>query len=171
MPKSIPVSLRISQVDAAFISGLEVNGAVTPSEKIRSIIQEARQIKQTGSAPERLMSDMQTHMQALQKQLSTTERREKTHSEFIRFVLDWQNQFAQSIVDQEFDDTSSKADLTEFESVLAAQAFQLIDYIARLGVTPTAPCYNSGVIREKLKENMDLLHLVETQVTKGKKNG
>ena len=171
MPKSIPVSLRISQEDAAFISGLEVQGAVTPSEKIRSIIQEARKFKEDGSAPARLVTEMHGHLKALHKQILNVERSENTHSELIRFALDWQNQFTQALAQEDLCDASTKQELEKFEDLLASQLFQLIDYAVRLGVTPTAPCYNPNIIREKLAEHMELLRLVEKQVTKGSKNG
>ncbi len=171
VPKSIPVSLRVSEEDAAFISGLEVRDAVTPSEKIRAIIKEARERKERGNSPERLMDEIHNVLQQTQLQLAKAERPARVHSEFLRFVLDWQNQFAQTILYAELDEETPVDDLKRFEDDLASQVFRLIDYIARLGVTPTAPCYNAALVREKLTENMDLLHLVETQVEKGERNG
>ena len=171
VPKSIPISLRISEDDAAFVSGLKIKDAVTPSEKIRSIIKDARDRKEQGNAPERLMEEIHGELQDLQRQLSASERPAKAHSEFLRFVLDWQNQFTQTILYADVGDETPLGELKRFEDEIADQAFRLIDYIARLGVTQKAPCYNSSLIREKLRENMDLLHLVESQVEKGESNG
>ena len=39
----IPISVRISQEDADFIANLQVEGANTPSEKIRALLKQARQ--------------------------------------------------------------------------------------------------------------------------------
>ena len=39
----IPISVRISQEDADFIANLQVEGANTPSEKIRELLKQARQ--------------------------------------------------------------------------------------------------------------------------------
>ncbi len=167
VPKSIPISLRISEESAAFISQLEIKDAVTPSEKIRAIIRNAREREEEGNAPERLMADWHDHLQDLQHRVGAAERELKIHSEFVRFALDWQNQFAHEITQDAFNGEASMADLADFENRLADQAFRLIDYIARLGVTTSAPCYNPALVREKLKKNMDLLHLVETQVSKG----
>lgn len=171
VPKSIPISLRISEDDAAFVSGLKIKDAVTPSEKIRSIIKEARERKEQGNTPKRLMDEIHTQLQELQRNLSTAERSAKAHSEFLRFVLDWQNQFTQTILLANISGEAPLEELERFEDEIADQAFRLIDYIARLGVTPKAPCYNTSLIREKLRENMDLLHLVESQVEKGESDG
>ena len=38
----IPVSVRITQEDADFISELKIEGANTPSEKIRELLKQAR---------------------------------------------------------------------------------------------------------------------------------
>ncbi|MEM7427263.1 MAG: hypothetical protein AAF441_14300 [Pseudomonadota bacterium] len=153
------------------MSSLETKDAVTPSEKIRAIIKDARDRKEQGNSPDRLMDELHGQLQDLQRNLSVAERPERVHSEFLRFVLDWQNQFAQSILFAGIGDEAKVEDLQRFEDDLADQVFRLIDYIARLGVTPKAPCYNSALIRDKLLENMDLLHLVETQVEKGESNG
>src|SRR4051812_45976821 len=40
--KSIPISARLTEDDAAFLAGLTIPGANTPSDKLRSIISETR---------------------------------------------------------------------------------------------------------------------------------
>jgi len=42
MPKGVSISARISQEDAEFISQLSIEGAVTPSDKVRAIIADAK---------------------------------------------------------------------------------------------------------------------------------
>lgn len=42
MPKGVTISARISQEDAEFISQLSIDGAVTPSDKVRAIIADAK---------------------------------------------------------------------------------------------------------------------------------
>ena len=44
--RSVPFSARISTEDAAFIAGLEIDGAHTPSDKLRALLAEARKRRQ-----------------------------------------------------------------------------------------------------------------------------
>ena len=46
--KAVPLSVRISENDAAFLAGLDLPEATTPSDKIRALIWEARQRHQGG---------------------------------------------------------------------------------------------------------------------------
>ena len=45
----IPVSVRITQEDADFIAELKIEGANTPSEKIRELLKQARLAKKPTS--------------------------------------------------------------------------------------------------------------------------
>ena len=40
--KSTPLSFRVSDEDAEFLAGLQLPGAVTPSEKLRVLVTRAR---------------------------------------------------------------------------------------------------------------------------------
>ena len=42
MPGKVPLSVRVSQDDAAFLAGLAVTGATSPSDKLRALIRDAR---------------------------------------------------------------------------------------------------------------------------------
>ena len=46
--KTVPLSVRVPYEDAEFIAGLHVNGANTPSDKLRAIINQARRRHQGG---------------------------------------------------------------------------------------------------------------------------
>ena len=46
MAKTVPISVRVSNEDAEFIATLQIDNAVTPSDKVRSLIKEAKQKKE-----------------------------------------------------------------------------------------------------------------------------
>ena len=43
--KSVPLSVRVSDEDAAFLSGLQIDGATTPSEKLRALLRAERRLR------------------------------------------------------------------------------------------------------------------------------
>lgn len=49
--KSVQLSVRVSDEDALFLADLEVDGAVTPSDKLRAILRDARRRHQGHSDP------------------------------------------------------------------------------------------------------------------------
>ena len=74
MPKSIPISLRISEEDAAYISSLEMSEAVTPSEKIRALIKESRKNRERNKTPEQVAARMQEQTKAFHETILSVER-------------------------------------------------------------------------------------------------
>jgi hypothetical protein len=42
MPKTVPLSVRVTQDDAEFISRMDIAGAATPSDKVRALLADAR---------------------------------------------------------------------------------------------------------------------------------
>ena len=74
----IPISVRISQEDADFIAELKIEGANTPSEKIRELLTQAR------------LAHSQTHdygtALAAQEQFFQVARRDVLHAEKEAFI-------------------------------------------------------------------------------------
>ena len=44
--KTVPLSVRISHDDAEYIAGLKIDDALTPSDKVRAIIRDARKARE-----------------------------------------------------------------------------------------------------------------------------
>ena len=52
----VPISVRISQEDADFIASLQIQGANTPSDKIRELLRQARTLHTQGQDYESSLS-------------------------------------------------------------------------------------------------------------------
>ena len=66
--KTVPFSARISLEDASFISNLSFEGAVTPSDKLRSLLAQIRRREQQSSNYAENLQQMQEWLGPLQHQ-------------------------------------------------------------------------------------------------------
>ena len=85
----IPVSVRITQEDADFIAELKIEGANTPSEKIRELLKQARlahtQTRDYGSA----LTAQEQFFQAAKHDVLHAEKQAGAHSHIVERELMW----------------------------------------------------------------------------------
>lgn len=158
--KSVPVSLRISQEDAAFLASLKMEGAVTPSEKIRALIKSARIKGQRGhgySSCEEMASEM---IRPIAAAIHAAEKNEGIHSELISLQVEWLVEVLAYVSSLEIEELKTK-NLEGFEKEMADRCFRLFTNVTRLGVTRKAPCYDPDIIRTKLIDVSELLYIVD----------
>jgi hypothetical protein len=161
--KTVTISARIPREDAEFISQLQVNGATTPSDKLRAIINEARQ-RQLGKQDYR---GCMTMVQDMVAPVSTHTREQEhirhVHSELVTRVLDWlPDTMAFMVASVNSQDNESDADgLNELEDGIADRVFRLMESVLQMGVTQRCPCYNRQAIQERVGPILDLMRVIE----------
>lgn len=159
MGKTVQVSARISQEDAAFLASLQISGAHTPSDKLRAIITEARH-RQAGQESYRDCVRMVDNLlEPTRLVIGESELRHKMHSDLIPRVLDWLPDMLGLVV-------ASRAELSEDESIesmvaletaIADRVFRLMESVLQMGVTQRCPCYRDNAIRERVEPVKDLI--------------
>jgi hypothetical protein len=163
MARSVPVSVRITQEDAEYISALKIDGATTPSDKIRSIITSARQ----SSARENTYS---TYLNQFQQLLNITNFHElefelNEHSEFIESLLSWlPTMMAYFILNQPKKDQTDLEALKLLEKDLCNKVFRLIESMMYTSVKTGKVAYNENLFSEMVSEIAQLaVRLNETK--------
>lgn len=171
MAGSVPLSVRISQEDASFIAGLEVDGAVTPSDKVRAIIKNARERhgqRQDYGAMIALAKDV---FRDEKDAIKDYEFKNKVHSELITLYIEWLTEsFAHfgAAVDTAIDpDAPEQKDFKILEQEIAKRIFRLLDMVTRMGVTKEAPCYDPQLIHKYYEPLLELTEMVQKQLGKG----
>ena len=166
--KSIPVSLRISQEDAAFLASLKIGDAITPSEKIRELIKAARmegQQDRNYASCEEMASKM---IRPVAAAIHAAEKNEAIHSELVSLQIEWLIEMLAYVSSYAIEDLKAK-EIEAFERAVAERCFRLFTSVARLGITKKAPCYDPEIIRTKLIDVFEILYIVE--LTKENKGG
>lgn len=168
--KSVPISVRLSQEDAAFIATMSAPGALTPSDKIRQLVKSARQ--QHAGASDYLESLKFFHgllAPTLQRE-QQVEASEGLHSELLIQLTNWLPEILAYVTANmpENDGEDASEEMKELERGVADRVFRLFQQTLRLAVTGRSPCYDDGVIVDRVDPVMKLCEVIK-ESTKGEK--
>ena len=163
MVKTIPVSFRMSQEDAEFLAGLQIEDAVTLSEKVRAIIKESRHRHQQKTDYETYLKFMSDVLNGLNKQIKLAEMKVESHSEIVAYFTEWSIESFAFIASMQQEDALDEAILKTLEDGILTRIFRLFEIVARMGVTSTAPCYNKQIITKNFSEILELIQLIVEQ--------
>jgi len=161
--KSIPLSFRVNDEDAEFLAGLDMPGAVTPSEKLRGLLTRARvehgQTRDLDASLERIRE----WIEPTRLWIRDFERSGTAHSELLSKTMDAVPDLLATLVAAPVGDAPKAATLKQFEASVGAGIFRLIEAILRLGVTTRAPCYNPELLAEGLAGTLELSRLIASR--------
>ncbi len=157
-PKSTPVSIRITPRDAEFLASLDIDEAVTPSEKIRAIIREAREQREGSGDPSGGVGMGRRIVESVLMQIKEAELKQEMHSELLsnfgEWILDLLAYLGSLVGSGDFD-------LKDVERGIGERILRLATTVSRMGITPTAPCYDAGVIRELIPDLLQVASIVD----------
>lgn len=153
------VSIRISNDDMEWLATLNLQGANTPSDKLRALVAQIRR-QQEGAADYAAgsvwMRDLVTPLIA---KLGAHENQNGAHSEVVRLVAEWVPQvMALLISETNAHDTTQR--WPQLEDRLTARVFQLITAVLRLAVTQKADCYDPNVLEKYLPQVTELVNVI-----------
>lgn len=140
MPRSVPLSVRISDEDAAFLARFRADGATTPSEKLRALLAQAR-------SQERGHDDIHTALELARQSLeparqtwSQTQREEGQRSDLIGRLYDRLPELNATLA---MGPGQGERSLREFEADCRDQIFGLIEDMLDFGLTGANRTYDA----------------------------
>ncbi|MDO4640967.1 MAG: hypothetical protein Q4A84_04590 [Neisseria sp.] len=155
----IPISVRISQEDADFIANLDVEGANTPSEKIRELLKQARlahtQMHDYGTA----LGAVEQFFQSAKHDVLHAEKEFGVHSHILARLFELLPDLSATLAA----DLPENADLDmlkKYEREVMWRIVRLADSILQLAVTGKGAAYDDGVLDE-LENTLKLAHIVQ----------
>ena len=180
----IPLSVRITENDAAFLATLKYDGATSLSEKTRALIAEARRRRENqGHLDEalRVLEDIHSAQDSRRREL---ERQTDIHSEllaqFSRWLMDTHILFLEGAEaagqsdeakreggkvkkgSRPSDDKTVRHEsMADYERRLADRIFLLIDLVLRQGLTETSRNYDPRVVSDHMKDILELSRLLD----------
>ncbi len=168
--KTVPLSVRISSGDAEFLARLQVEGATTPSEKLRSILKEDRRRREGYRDYGRVLTMTQEAMAPALTRLREAENRRGVHSEVIHQVADWLPRLMATFVTGVVDGNAEGGDeevalLSDFEQRLVDQVLGLAEAILRLGVTEKVRGYDPDVVNGRIEPLLEIVDVVRSTRT------
>ncbi|MCL2178075.1 MAG: hypothetical protein FWC28_08415 [Proteobacteria bacterium] len=162
------VGVRFPLLDIAWLASLQLKDALTPSDKIRSIVTTARRQHEGYGDYEASLSWLSELLAPVVASIRAREFRAEgpgLHSELLTFFIEWLPQtlalvLARSRGTQEGGEGENLESLVQLEAQLAQRCFQLCESLLRLGVGTNAPCYNPKIIHSYLPRIIELAQLI-----------
>lgn len=175
MPAMQTVSVRIPTDDLEWLATFNVQGATTPSDKLRTLVTQVRRQHEGSLDYGASMQWMRDLVAPFSAAAGALEHRTSRHSELIRLLADWLPQVMAILVAESNLGPNPQKKAVEVEEKLAARVFQLITAILRLGVTQTADCYDPRVLEKHLPQVIELAGVIAANrnmpTSKEHKNG
>ncbi|MEZ4352603.1 MAG: hypothetical protein R3F16_02905 [Myxococcota bacterium] len=160
--KSVPLSVRISVDDAEFIARLSLEGATTPSEKMRKLLGEARRRREDAADYGRCLGMVRESLDPAIRALRELEHAEGMHSELALGTAEWLPEMIAFVVSTLL--TRSEEDHAELlrrvEAGMADRIFRLLETTLRLGVTPESPTYSPTLVSDRLDRLLSLVEVI-----------
>lgn len=169
--KTSTLSVRVDDDDAAFLAGLNLADARTPSEKLRALLRAERRRQENGGdlidAAE-MFADM---LQQPRRRIWESEADNGPRSKFLIKLYDkLPRLMAAAYVGPKHGTKESVKSIAQFESEALRDVFVFIQEILELGLTSQSRCYDLDAFDEGLEpvvEIIDLINLSKERRRKG----
>lgn len=156
--KAIPLSLRISDDDAAFLADYAPEGAATPSEKVRHLIAEARE-RAEAKGPEDGRTAASHVLAPARKRWRDLETEAGRNSDLVLKLYDR----ASELLGRMIVGPRAAGELEQFEADLAREAARTLEDLLALQLGGNARSYNDCVLEDELSQALRLLERLPTK--------
>lgn len=161
--KSLPISVRITEQDAEFLANLNLQDAVTPSDKIRAILKQARERHERSFDYQGQFRNAQDLISPAIEMIKTHECDQTSYSEVINKVSDWLTETLAFLMSSASAPGGGKINLGSLEKGITERVFRLFESIMRMGITKEAPCYDTSVIHNNISPVLELADIISKQ--------
>lgn len=155
----IPVSVRISQEDADFIAGLNIEGANTPSEKIRELLKQARLAHTQTRSYASALNAQEQFFQTARRDVLYAEKHYGVHSHILARVFELLPDLNATLAADLPADADFEA-LKQYEREIMWRIVRLTDGVLQLAVTGRGAAYDDAVLRQ-LENTLRLAQIVK----------
>ena len=162
MAKNIPLSVRVSQADAEFLARVDLEGASTPSDKVRALLAEARR-RHDGFHDYASCLGMANEMLAPTLHLlKDLEKRCDIHSEPVAQLAEWLPETLAFFLTT-FPDDGVENDMEQIEALergVTDRVFRLTQALLRLAITPECQAYDPAIITKRVGPVLELADVI-----------
>lgn len=165
--RKVQIGVRVSQEDAEFISKLHIEGARSPSDKLRSIIEEARKKAESSQDFGSTFRLMKAEISPIVEQIKKFEHESGGRSMVLERILEWMPEFyAHCLSVSSMED---KKQLAEYEKGVTDKIFHIFEALIHLQLSAHQNSYNPNIIHDHI-EPIDKLIQIINEVPKRKEN-
>ncbi|MEE4245799.1 MAG: hypothetical protein V2I33_10325 [Kangiellaceae bacterium] len=166
--RTVPLSVRVTHEDADFIASIDIEGAESPSEKLRALIAEARRRHNAEGGFAESQLELRKIIQPLTERVQDFEAEQDMYSQLLHLGLEWIPEAMAELVAQrlQLSKATDKEQMIKLERRVTDRVFRLIEGFLRLAITKDCEGYDPEVVRKKLpriNQLFELIRLMEGQ--------
>jgi len=154
------LSARIPSEDMEWLAGLDIQGAVSPSDKLRALIGQMRRQYEGTLDYQGSLSWLRDLVAPFVTAIRALEHQNRMHSEALTLVAEALPQIMATLLSERGLATDAKRRAIEVEEIVVQRCFQLLTSIMRLAVTREAACYNPAVIDTHVGSVLEIAEIV-----------
>ena len=141
--------------------------AVTPSDKIRALIRDARRKQEHRADYLDVLGQVGETVAPALAAIRIAERNEDVHSEFMLLFVEWLPEVLAELLTRTAVNRPDELDLKELEKAIARRVFRLLERALRLSVAAETSAYEAENLTRYLPALLRLATLIETQNERG----
>jgi hypothetical protein len=154
------LSARIPSEDLEWLVGLDLQGAVSPSDKLRTLIGQLRRQHEGSLDYQRSLSWLRDQVGPFVSTIRGFEHENRMHSEVLTLVAEAVPQVMATLLSERALGSDPKARAIAVEEIVVQRCFQLLTSILRLAVTRDAACYNPKVIDTHVPPVLEIVEII-----------
>ena len=154
------LSARIPTEDLEWLSRLDIQGAVSPSDKVRSLIGQLRRQHEGTLDYQRSLAWLRDQVAPFVSAIRAIEHENRMHSEVLTLVAEALPQIMATLLSERGLTNDAKARAVEVEQIVVQRCFQLLTSLLRLAVTSDAACYDPKVIESHVPRVLEIAQII-----------
>lgn len=154
------LSARIPTEDLDWLVGLDLQGAVSPSDKLRSLIGQLRRQHEGSLDYQRSLSWLRDLVTPFVNAIRGFEHQNRMHSEVLTLVAEAVPQIMATLLSERALGDDARERAIAVEEIVVQRCFQLLTSILRLAVTRDAACYNPKVIDAHVPPVLEIVEII-----------
>lgn len=160
MPRRIPLSVRITDADAAFLAQYKAEGATTPSEKLRALLANARRDAEGATDYASRVEQVSRRFQPAHREVINRQRDCRMRSDFLGKLYERLPELVANLQQGPAQTDDPASDLETLEADVAEQTFALIEEILDLGLTKQGRTYDGQLVQKRLQPILEVSELI-----------
>jgi hypothetical protein len=165
------LSARIPSEDLEWLVGLDLQGAVSPSDKLRTLIGQLRRQHEGSLDYQRSLSWLRDQVAPFVSAIRGFEHDNRMHSEVLTLVAEAVPQIMATLLSERALGSDPKTRAVAVEEIVVQRCFQLLTSMLRLAVTRDAACYNPKVIDAHVPPVLEIVEIIaQTRRMREEKN-
>lgn len=159
--KKIQIGARISAEDAEFLNLLEINGATTPSDKLRAIIEEARLRRDCAGDYTGSFRTIQEQVIPLTERIKKAEFDKNIHSGLLARILEWLPDFYAYCFSSLPENIETEEELIAYEKGAIDRVIRLFESFLHLMLSKQPTSYDAESLSSHLSSINELMKMIQ----------